>query len=214
MIRHKCPHCGAKLKAAIELAGRQGRCPTCMGVVDIPDSAPEVDYLTPQRAELGSLALEDSGDAPLPTAVADDTPETAGLDFKPPELLGRYNHYLICNSKEVIATWENDEKGWMVRVKDGFVRASTNPAQMPSMGTYVFIEIAIEVDGPIKKLTGVHAYSIPNAIALSRLGKSDHAILGSLEGHATLSDRQKALVRQRINAKFLPSIWEGTEGIM
>jgi len=182
-------------------------------VVDIPDEVLAVDYSAPPRADLGSLKLEDDG-GPLPTAVADVPPDTAGLEFKPPELLGRYNHYLICNSKDVIATWEEDGKGWMVRVKDGFVRASTNPAQTPSMGTFVMIEIAIEVDGPVKRLKGVFAYSIPAAIALSRLGKSDHAILDCLEGRATLSDRQKALVRQRINAKFLPSIWEGTEGLL
>ena len=213
MIRHKCPHCGAKLKTTAELAGRQGRCPTCLGVVDVPEEQIAADYLAP-RVELGSLAFEEGDDGPLPTAVADVTPETAGLEFKPPELLGRYNHYLICNSKEVVATWEEDGKGWMVRVKDGFVRASSNPAQLPSMGIYVLIEIAIEVDGPIKKLKGVFAYAIPSAVALSRLGKSDHAILGALEGRAALSDRQKALVRQRVNAKFLPSIWEGTEGLM
>lgn len=214
MIRHQCPHCGAKLKTTTELAGRQGRCPTCLGVVDVPDVAGAVDYLAPSRAELGSLALSDDDEAPLPTAVADVVPDTAGLEFKPPELLGRYNHYLICNGKEVVATWEEDGKGWMVRVKDGFVRASSNPAQTPSMGTFVLIEIAIEVEGPIKRLTGVHAYSIPAAIALSRLGKSDHAILACLEGRTTMSDRQKALARQRVNAKFLPSIWEGTEGLL
>ena len=213
MIRHACPHCGAKLKTTTELAGRQGRCPTCLGVVDVPDEAAAVDYLAPSRADLGSLALGED-DAPLPEAVADVTPDTAGLEFKPPELLGRHNHYLICNSKEVVATWEEDGKGWMVRVKDGFVRASTNPAQLPSMGTFVLIEIAIEVEGPIKSLVGVHAYAIPSAIALSRLGKSDHAILACIEGRTMLSDRQKALVRQRVNAKFLPSIWEGTEGLM
>jgi len=186
-----------------------------LGVVDVPDaSAVAGEYLAPPRAELGSLALGADDNVPLPTAVADAAPDTAGLEFKPPEFLGRYNHYLICNSKEVVATWEEDGKGWMVRVKDGFVRASSNPAQTPSMGTFVLIEIAIEVEGPIKRLTGVHAYLIPSAVALSRLSKSDHAILASLENRTTLSDRQKALVRQRVNAKFLPSIWEGTEGML
>src|SRR5207245_852971 len=110
-------------------------------------------------------------------------------------------------------TWEDDGKGWMVRVKDGFVRATTNPAEMPKMGIFVFIEIVIEAEGPHKRLAAVNAFNLTGAIALNRLSKGEHAILTALESTATLNDRQKALVRQRINAKFLPNIWDGTEGI-
>src|SRR5436309_1928713 len=115
MIRHKCPSCGAKLKSPEELAGREGRCPTCLGVVPIPEQAMAVDYLAGgSRAELGSLALsEDSG--PLAKPVADAFSPNTGLTLKAPEHLGRYNHYLIVSSKDVVASWENDEKGWMVR---------------------------------------------------------------------------------------------------
>ncbi|NIP86659.1 MAG: hypothetical protein GTO03_14285 [Planctomycetales bacterium] len=155
-----------------------------------------------------AIQLPDTAGEDLPTPVADAVPQDSGLKFHRPENLKRHCHYLICNSKDVIARWDDDGKGWMVRVKDGFVKATQNPKQIPTMGNYVFIEIEIVSEGPRQRLAGVHAYTLPGAFALMKLTKQDNAILEALEQGTELNDGQRALVRQRVNANYLPTIWE------
>ena len=186
MIKFKCEPCGAPLVVPDEMAGKRGRCAGCNAVVTTP----------------------------IPPAITVDDPPAEKIGFEVPKHLGLNNHYLICSSREVVATWENDGKGWMVHVKEGFVKASTNPAELPSMGNYVFAEIQIGVDGNHKRLGGVACYQLPGAYCLSRLSRGDDPILETIEGTAELNERQIALLRQRINAKFLPSIWEGAEDLL
>ena len=97
----------------------------------------------------------------------------------------------------------------MIRIKDGFVKAVQNPKQIPSMGNYIFIEIEISSDGSRQQLTGVHGFSLPGDFVLNKLTKKNEStILEGVAGTAELNDRQRALVRQRINAKYLPNIWD------
>ena len=186
MIKFNCPHCGARLRVPDELAGKQGRCAGCQRAIDVP----------------------------RPPEIQAESASTERISLKVPEHLSANNHYLICNSKDVVATWENDGKGWMVRVKEGFVRAATNPTELPSMGNYVLIEIEIVSEGPHKRLAGVHAFALPGAYCLSRLSRGDDPILDTIQSTAEMNERQIALVRQRINAKFLPSIWDDAQGIL
>ncbi|MDH3719284.1 MAG: zinc-ribbon domain-containing protein [Planctomycetota bacterium] len=210
VIRVRCPQCNAKMKAPDELAGKKGRCPMCASEVLLShETDPALAYTPPPPREMAAIKLEDTGDdEQLPTPVADEVPADSGLKFTRPVHLKRNCHYLICNSKEVIARWDDDGKGWMVQVKDGFVKAAQNAKQIPTMGNYVFIEIEIVSEGPHQRLAGVNAYTIPSAFALIKLTKQDNAILEALEQTTELSDRQRALVRQRVNAKYLPSIWD------
>ncbi|NIL95700.1 MAG: hypothetical protein GTO53_00660 [Planctomycetales bacterium] len=198
------------MKAPDELAGKKGRCPMCASEVPLPHATdPALTYTPPPPREMPTIQLEDSGeDEQLPRPVADEVPADSGLKFTRPENLKRHCHYLICNSKDVVARWDDDGKGWMVQVKDGFVKATQNPKQIPTMGNYVFIEIEIASEGPHQRLAGVHAYTLPNAFALLKLTKQENAILEALEQKTDLNDRQRALVRQRVNAKYLPSIWD------
>jgi hypothetical protein len=207
VIRVHCPHCNVKVKAPDELAGKKGRCPMCNSKVRLPqDVDPALSYNPPPPVEMPALKLEET-DEELPQAIADETSDSR-LGFERPEHLKRNCHYLICNSKDVIARWDDDEKGWMVQIKDGFVKAKQNQKQIPTMGNYVFIEIEIVSEGPHQRLAGVNAYTLPGAFALMKLAKHEHAILEALEKTTTLNDRQRVLVKQRINAKYLPSIWD------
>ena len=209
MIHTRCPLCNEKLKAPDDLAGKRGRCPTCRGVVPLPEDEDFLALTTPPEIseEMPSISFSVSDDEPTETIKVDI--EEGGLDFKPPENLRRNCHYLICNSKDVVGRWDDDGKGWMVQVKDGFVKATQNPKQIPSMGNYVFIEIEVTSEGPHQRLTGVHAYTLPGAFALNKLTKkNDNAILEALVQTTKLNDRQRALVKQRINAKYLPSVWD------
>ena len=188
MIRIRCPHCQEPVKAPDTLAGKKGRCPECRGVIPIP--ADKVDT----QVASGTLGF---------------STEEAGLALSVPEALHRNCHYMICNSREIVARWDDDGKGWMIRIKDGFVKAVQNPKQIPSMGNYIFIEIEISSDGSRQQLTGVHGFSLPGDFVLNKLTKKNEStILEGVGGPAELNDRQRALVRQRINAKYLPNIWD------
>ena len=147
MIRIECPSCSAALKIPDELAGSKGRCPTCRGVVEIPAAQPPASV--PATVE-----------KPISLAPAEPAADDGGLTFKPPDRLGRKNHYLICNSRDVVATWQDDGRGWMVRVKDGFVKASQNPTQLPSMGNFVLIEIVITTEDFRQRLAAVNAFRL------------------------------------------------------
>ena len=188
MIRTRCPHCQEPVKAPDSLAGKKGRCPECGGVIPIPTDKSEIE---------SAASIQHSANA------------QAGLGLAVPESLRRNCHYLICSSREIVARWDDDGKGWMIRIKDGFVKATQNPKQIPSMGNYVFIEIEITKKDAGQQLTGVHGFSLPGDFVLNKLTKkNENTILEGVEGTAELNDRQRALVRQRVNAKYLPNIWD------
>ena len=186
MIRTRCPHCQEPVKAPDALAGKKGRCPECGGVIPLP---------------------ADKSDLKSGTPIQHSANDPAGLALAVPESLRRNCHYLICNSREIVARWDDDGKGWMIRIKDGFVKATQNPKQIPSMGHYVFIEIEIAKKDAGQQLAGVHGFSLPGDFVLNKLTKkNENTILEGVEGTTALNDRQRALVRQRVNAKYLPSI--------
>ena len=192
MIRIQCPQCHERLKAPSTLAGKRGRCPECNGVVSIPG---ELSQLPEQELVENSQAQSEAA--------------SRGLALEAPETLRRNCHYLICNSREMVARWDDDGKGWMIRIKDGFVKAIQNPKQIPSMGNYILIEIQITSADTHQQLTGVQGFSLPGDFVLNKLTKkNENAILEGVEGTTDLNDRQRALVRQRINAKYLPNIWD------
>lgn len=205
MIRTRCPHCNEKVKAPDDLAGKKGRCPECKGVVMLFATKQSED--SPQ---MPAIKLSEDSDEPTGTITHDQRGDQGGLDFNPPEVLRRECHYMICNSKDVVARWDDDGKGWMVQIKDGFVRAVQNPKQIPTMGNYTFIEIEVAKEGDHQRLSGVNVYTLPGQFALNKLTKAnENLILEELVQTSTLNDRQRALVKQRVNAKYLPSIWDG-----
>ena len=77
------------------------------------------------------------------------------------------------------------------------------------MGNYIFIEIQITSTDTHQQLTGIHGFSLPGDFVLNKLTKkNENAILEGVGSTVELNDRQRALVRQRINAKYLPNIWD------
>ncbi len=207
MIRIRCPHCNERLKAPNHLAGQRGRCPACRVTVPLPEQDEQpLQSEGVAAAEIGQRS--GTGDTSA-TVTQDPNAEAMGLDFKRLEILRRNCHYLICNSREIIARWDDDGKGWMVHIKDGFVKAVQNPKQIPTMGNYVFIEIEVTSEGPHQRLTGVHGFTLPGALVLNKLAKkNEHTILEGIEAPTPINDRQRALAKQRINSKYLPNIWD------
>ena len=102
MIRVTCPHCGSKLNAKDELAGQTRKCPKCaQPFVVVPDPPPTL-------AEVAVAPPPD--DPPAKSASEEALPS---LDL--PERLNRDSHYLICDRAHLVAIWQNDGRGWMLK---------------------------------------------------------------------------------------------------
>ncbi len=211
MIRTSCPHCNERLKAPDQLAGKKGRCPACAAAVPLPDADENraVQGIRTSSPLAGLPQQESNNDPKAPTITQDPNAQAVAVEFKRPEILRRNCHYLICNSRDVVARLDDDGKGWMVQIKDGFVKAIQNPKQIPTMGNYVFIEIEVTKEGAHQRLTGVQGFTLPGTFVLNKLTKKNEStILEGIEAKIELNDRQRALVKQRINANYLPNIWD------
>ena len=77
-IKFKCPHCDRLCRVPADLAGRQGRCPGCQGVLEVPSPAPAA----PESAEdPGAPGPKDETGAEVEVALPAGVPKTvvAGL---------------------------------------------------------------------------------------------------------------------------------------
>jgi len=128
--------------------------------------------------------------------------------------MGMLNHYLICDHKDVIARWENDGKGWMLRIKDGFTRAATVATQIPEFGKYVLIEVGVEQKEDGLHLKNITAFKLQANHALHKLSRGDDEILSTILTHAELTPHQGKLVRELVQQKFLPHVWSEVQALL
>jgi hypothetical protein len=126
-----------------------------------------------------------------------------------PEHLGKLNHYLICDHKEIVARWENDGRGWMIHLRDGFVRAATVESQIPEHGTFVLIEVGVAQDDAGLRLSGITSYRLRRQYSLNQITKGDDPILATITHFARLNKQQKSHVRDVVQSKFLPHMLDG-----
>jgi len=117
MIRVTCPGCGSKLKAKEELLGETRKCPKCGTVVLISVS---------QTANVPAPATPVSSvlDEPAAGSEIHGASDIALKHEDLPERLERLNHYLICDKSKLVATWENNGQGWMLKTSFGLVSAT------------------------------------------------------------------------------------------
>lgn len=121
--------------------------------------------------------------------------------------LGPLNYYLICDHYAVVARWQNDSRGWMLGLKDGFVRVSHVVDEIPWFGEFVLIEVGIQRQESGVRLSHVRSFRLQKEFALPELYKSDSAILRMITGEATLSEQQKELVRDFVKSEYLRHVW-------
>lgn len=143
--------------------------------------------------------------------------QTGERIFAPGELprnLGKINHYIVVDHKDVAARWENDGRGWMVHLKDGFTRAATVESQIPQFGNFVLIEIGVERRADGLHLKNITPYQLRRQYSLSKIAKGDDAILETIIDYAILSDRQRKHVKDLIKTKFLPHMWAEMEALL
>jgi hypothetical protein len=151
-----------------------------------------------------------AGEAPKPTQAGERI-------FNPdelPRILGKMNHYLICDHKDIVARWENDGRGWMIHLKDGFTRAATVENQIPQFGNFILTEVGVERRADGLHLKNITTWQLRRQYALTKIAKGDDAVLETIIDYAVLNDRQRKHVKDLVKTKFLPHMWGEMEAIL
>ena len=198
MIRVTCPACQSKLHARDSLAGQTRKCPKCGTPVAIGPSGPQTPTTAPESPS--SLVRVDQSSS-LPT-------------HRPPERLSRANHYFICDRTQVIATWQNDGNGWMIRGDFGFVNAHRNQDKLPNQGDFRLVELQLRVDEEGLRLHGLRVYQLAKRWALLNLARGDDTVLKAVTGPGCLLREHKHAVRQQIKEHFMPQVWEQARAVL
>jgi hypothetical protein len=200
MIRIECLSCGSKINAKDELAGQTRKCPKCGQPIHIPQvepadaSAVPSDELSDQHAQ----------------AVAEEHLPTHHF----PDRLARLNRYMILDKAKLVAIWENNGHGWMLKTGFGFVQATRNHEQLPAQGDFKFVELQMELDDIGLHLRGLLCYQLARRWALTNLDKGDDKILKSITGLGFLNKDQKASVMKAMKEFFMRQVWEKADGVI
>jgi hypothetical protein len=209
MIRLICPGCGSKLNAKDELVGQTRKCPKCARpVVIVADAGGEGDKSpVSERPARGS---EETGPAPSSLAATNErmpTPET-------PERLNRESHYLICDRAQLVATWENNGSGWMVKSGGGFLSAKRSRDTLPGQGDFKLVELKFTITPDGKRLAGLTTYQLAAHWALTVLAQGDDVIVEKITGYGFLNREQKNAVRQALRDQFMRQVWSDAAAIV
>jgi hypothetical protein len=183
MLRVTCPHCGSKLNAKDELAGQTRKCPKCAQPVQIV-ADPTAD----------EAIVADAGDV-LPTVRLLDR-------------LHRQCQYLVCGKSGMVAMWENNGRGWMLKTNAGMVNAKRNCEQLPHEGDFKLIELKFTITPEGKRLVGLTTYQLANRWALTVLDEGDDPIVEKVTGYGSLNRDQKNVVRQALRDHFMRPVWQ------
>jgi hypothetical protein len=202
MIRVTCPNCGSKLNAKDELAGQTRKCPKCAQPVRIvTDADGQSEQPIPIDPTASDQHIHAATEGHLPSQHL-------------PERLNREHHYLICDKTHLVATWENNGHGWMLRTGAGFISAKRNHDKLPSQGDFKLIELKFDLTPEGKRLTGVTAYQLAPRWALTTLDQGDDLVLDKIAGHGFLNRDQKYVVRHALKDQFMRQVWENSTAVL
>jgi len=193
-----CPSCQARLKVSPQFTGRAGKCPRCGEIINLrqvqlPEASPSPPVPEHQSG---------TGDDDIPA-------------IEQPDKLVRTFHYLVCDRLGLVATWEANGQGWMIRSGTTYVRAVRNADKLPAQGDFKLVELqmVIQPDGS-HRLEGLHVYQLAPRYALTRIERGEDALLGAIRGPGNLNRDQKAAVFRYIREKFMREIWEDNQALV
>jgi hypothetical protein len=135
-------------------------------------------------------------------------------DIDTPKRLVRANRYLICDKTKVVATWQNNGEGWMLRTSHGPINATRNCEKLPAHGSFTFIELHMQMTEPGVRLCGLHCYRLAEHWALTTLDEGDHRILSRISGPGSLNKEQKATIRKYLIEEFMREVWQDSRDVM
>lgn len=199
MIQITCPNCQSKLNAKDELVGQTRHCPKCDTPVLISrpvpakgpgpaDPVPLDDSPTDQHAEVRQIDLLAQADSGL-------------------ERLDRQNRYVVLDRSSVLAAWENNGQGWMVKTRGGYLPASRNQDKLPTQGHFVLVELRLRATDDGFRMLGIRSHRLAERWALTALVRGDDPILKKIEGPGPLSKAQKFALCEHIKEQFMREVW-------
>jgi len=200
MLRFTCPSCEKKLAAKEEMVGRIGKCPNCGQPIRVAVEA----------AEATSIPLDEAD----PNAQVLPASEEHLPFFHRPERLDRDSHYLICDKTNLVATWENNGNGWMLKTTSGLISAKRNRDKLPNEGEFQLVELKFSLTPEGKRLTGITCYKLASRWALNVLDQGDDAILERIVGPGSLNREQKFAIRQVLKSHFMRPVWENATAVL
>jgi hypothetical protein len=203
MIRVICPNCEAKLNAKEHLLGHMRNCPNC----GVPFQITDAD------AAVASDGVPATASAPAPSEQPAAPVGPEGLPtHRLLDRLNRHYHYLVCDRTGLLASWQNNGEGWMLKTHTGMVPASRNRGQVLSHGDFKLVELKLQSNGPDRRLIGIRSYQLAEHYALSSLERGDDQIVDKITGPGRLNREQKNVVRTVIKDQFMYEVWkDGTE---
>lgn len=201
MIALECPNCGSKLNAKRSLIGQTRNCPKC--------SAPIQIALPEQTVAEKTEAIPPSDPSPIRTDDASTLPHQHEL-----AKLNRNHYYLVCDRGRVLAVWEGNGKGWMLKTTTGLVSAARSTLELPPRGDFRLVEILLEHDPDGLRLHGLRVFCLVQHWALAALSKGDDEICRKLAGPGGLSREQKGFVRAAIRERYMQDVWAKAETVM
>ena len=207
MIQITCPGCNSRLSAKDGLLGEKRKCPKC---------GTEVLISVVQSAKVPA-GTEERSAAPEPAGGDSRIHRTPEATFKQAELLerlDRQNHYLICDKAKLVATWQSDGKGWMLKTNFGLVSALRNGDKLPAQGDFKLVELRLDMTGDGLRLDGIRSYQLAQRWALTSLDKGDDQIAAKITALGFLNREQKNAVRNAIKDQFMRGVWEGADNVL
>jgi hypothetical protein len=204
MIQLACPNCHAKLQAKAHLAGQVRKCPKCSHPVRIiVDGVSDSDAAAPPAVDEASPVeqIQRPAEDRLPTR-------------RPLERLTRESHYLICDKTHVVAAWENNGNGWMIKSGSGFVSARRNKDKLPTQGDFQLVELKFALTTEGKRLSGLAVHQLVSRWALTSLDQGDDEIVEKITAPGRLNRDQKAAVRLTLRELFMRPVWEHAADVL
>jgi hypothetical protein len=205
MIHFSCPGCQQRLSAKAKMAGHTRKCPKCGTPIQIGEKSGSGGDEPKPSVEVEAAA---------PTTAPEPPLASEALPHHPPERLDRHSHYLICASAHLVATWESNGRGWLVKTTAGMASAVRNRDKIPPEGDFRLIELKMGTTDAGHRLEGIACYQVNRRWALNNLAKGDDAILTAVAGPKGLSREQKSIVRAAIKERFMPEVWAKAEKVL
>ena len=214
MIRITCGKCGSKLNAKDDLAGQTRKCPKCGEPVLIAAPATRQEDETEPLAEVAEahVARPDAGPDEEQHVNVSDGQSFASRDL--PERLDRLNRYMICDKAHLVAAWENNGNGWMLKTNFGFVSAVRNHEQLPSQGDFKLVELRMTMTDNGLRLVGIRSYQLAKRWALTQLERGDDQVVSTISKLGFLNRDQKNVIRKAIRDQFMRHVWEDADNVL
>jgi hypothetical protein len=203
MIRVICPNCGAKLNAKEKLIGQTRNCLNCGNPFEITaaESPAETEAAPVQQPEANDEATAKPGQQWLPTR--------RWLDR-----LDRHYHYLICDRTKLIATWQHNGDGWMIKSGNSMLPAARNRGKLLAHGDFRLVELKLKSHENSRSLVGIMVYRLVEHYALQNIEMGDDHICAKIAGTGNLSRDQKILVRNVMKEQFMFEVWKDATEVM